>query len=149
MGSGNVGQRARLETAEVCNRGQRRDLTAGACAAGDRERNGVWCCVQVTKREKPTQRLQDGETKMYRVPSLDFAVIGLIPNTLKPRLWTVSPPRSTSEKRDLICLERGSLSFWVGFIYFSPRRGQHPRARLLMGCERRRRLARFVLGGWG
>lgn len=69
MGSGNVGQRARLETAEVCNRGQRRDLTAGACAAGDRERNGVWCCVQVTKREKPTQRLQDGETKMYRVPS--------------------------------------------------------------------------------
>lgn len=86
MGSGNVGQRARLETAEVCNRGQRRDLTAGACAAGDRERNGVWCCVQVTKREKPTQRLQDGETKMYRVPSLDFAVIGLIPNTLKPRL---------------------------------------------------------------
>lgn len=62
------------------------DLTAGACAAGDRERNGVWSRVQVRKRRKPTQRLQDGETKIYRVPSLDFVVIGLTPNILKPRL---------------------------------------------------------------
>lgn len=60
MGSGDLGQRARLETAETRSRGQREgegDLTAGGTrAAGDKDRSGVWSRAQVGKGEEANRR---------------------------------------------------------------------------------------------
>lgn len=45
MGRGNVGQRARLETAEVCNRGQRGKFNSRSLGRRQREKWSLELCA--------------------------------------------------------------------------------------------------------
>lgn len=59
MGSGNVGQRARLETAEVCNRGQRGRFNSRG--PGRQRHTEKWSLAPRESRKKGA--MKDGEVK--------------------------------------------------------------------------------------
>lgn len=61
MGSSDLGQRARLETAEVCSRGQRGRFNSGGPRPLVKQRNAVWSCVQVRKGGEADRRKEKRE----------------------------------------------------------------------------------------
>lgn len=79
MGSSDLGQRARLETAEVCSRGQRGRFNSGGPRPLVKQREMQFGAVCRLEREV---KLTEGKRRGRNTESYDSSFISLIPKIL-------------------------------------------------------------------
>lgn len=125
MGSGNVGQGGRLETAELLNRGRRRRFNSRGQAANDRRRNAVWNSVQVRNGEKCTRRTEESKCIVFLLWILNLLL--WFPKLWRPRFECFCSRTLESHSANQVSFvleEEGFNSGWFLFFMWSAPSGE-------------------------